>query len=144
MKKGGKFKLEKAGTMRIRQDSQVINIGDFCNECGNCTTFCPTNGAPYKQKPKFYLTDASFKAEQNGYHWHEQTLKARFDGVDASLKEDQGKLVYQCGPVKAWLNKGSFKVERLEGKPEKASRISLEPAVKMALLYTALKDACFI
>ncbi|MFA5478790.1 MAG: FAD-dependent oxidoreductase [Candidatus Muiribacteriota bacterium] len=44
----------------VNQPSQIINIGDFCNECGNCETFCPSKNAPYKNKPTFYLTEKSF------------------------------------------------------------------------------------
>lgn len=38
----------------------LLNIANYCNECGNCNTFCPTNRAPYKEKPKFWLTKQSF------------------------------------------------------------------------------------
>ena len=51
----------------IKQAYQIINIADFCNECGNCQTFCPTSGAPYKDKPHFYLTIKSFKDAETGY-----------------------------------------------------------------------------
>jgi putative selenate reductase len=47
----------------IKQIPQVLNIGDFCNECGNCTTFCPTSGQPFMDKPKFYLSQESFDEE---------------------------------------------------------------------------------
>jgi putative selenate reductase len=62
---GGKIQIHQGETVHIRQPFQIINIGDFCNECGNCTTFCPTNGEPYRAKPKFYLTPQSFAAEPN-------------------------------------------------------------------------------
>jgi putative selenate reductase len=32
---------------------QVAIIEDWCNECGNCETFCPDNGAPYRVKPHY-------------------------------------------------------------------------------------------
>jgi len=50
---------------------QIIHLDAYCNECGNCATFCPWNGKPYKNKvtifnskeemidstnPGFYLT----------------------------------------------------------------------------------------
>ncbi len=40
---------------------QIAKIGDFCNECGNCDTFCPTSGAPYKVKPTFWLDEEGFR-----------------------------------------------------------------------------------
>ena len=36
----------------VEQGVQIVNIGDVCNECGNCNTFCPTSGAPYEDKPR--------------------------------------------------------------------------------------------
>lgn len=29
---------------------EIIHIDSICNECGNCETFCPYNGKPYKNK----------------------------------------------------------------------------------------------
>ncbi len=29
---------------------QIVHIDKICNECGNCETFCPYNGLPYKDK----------------------------------------------------------------------------------------------
>jgi putative selenate reductase len=39
----------------LRQRYQVAVIADLCNECGNCTTFCPTSGKPYRDKPRHTL-----------------------------------------------------------------------------------------
>ncbi|MBU0528743.1 putative selenate reductase subunit YgfK, partial [bacterium] len=50
----------------FEQSTQIITIGDFCNECGNCDTFCPTAGAPYKTKPHLFLTKDSFLQESEG------------------------------------------------------------------------------
>jgi putative selenate reductase len=59
--------LEKDKIFEIKQSTQIINITDFCNECGNCQTFCPTSGAPFKDKPHFYLNIKSFKDAEKGY-----------------------------------------------------------------------------
>jgi len=45
----------------------VLNVADFCNECGNCTTFCPTKGSPFSDKPRFCLTEKSFNQTENGF-----------------------------------------------------------------------------
>lgn len=54
-------------TLTINQKIQVLNIADFCNECGNCTTFCPTSGMPFRDKPRFCLTEKSFNQTDNSY-----------------------------------------------------------------------------
>ena len=33
---------------------QIATFQDFCNECGNCDTFCPEDGGPYVEKPRFF------------------------------------------------------------------------------------------
>ena len=45
------------------QPFQVAVLADLCNECGNCTTFCPTAGAPYRDKPRLYLNRNDFEAQ---------------------------------------------------------------------------------
>ena len=40
---------------KLQQRYQVAVIADLCNECGNCTTFCPTSGRPYRDKPRLYV-----------------------------------------------------------------------------------------
>jgi putative selenate reductase len=59
------FELE--SYLKIEQKYQVLNVADFCNECGNCTTFCPTNGSPFSDKPRLCLTEKSFNRTENGF-----------------------------------------------------------------------------
>jgi hypothetical protein len=33
---------------------QIANYADYCNECGNCDTFCPEYGGPFIEKPTFF------------------------------------------------------------------------------------------
>ncbi len=51
----------------LKQERQTYNIADWCNECGNCATFCPTSGKPYLDKPKVHLTKQSFIQSPFGY-----------------------------------------------------------------------------
>jgi putative selenate reductase len=53
--------------LTLNQKIQVLNIADFCNECGNCTTFCPTSGMPFRDKPRFCLTMKSFNQTDNSF-----------------------------------------------------------------------------
>ena len=63
----GDYKITSWDEFEVNQKYQIININDFCNECGNCDTFCPTSGAPYKVKPKFALSKESFNEISKGY-----------------------------------------------------------------------------
>ncbi|HOY68996.1 MAG TPA: putative selenate reductase subunit YgfK [Candidatus Ozemobacteraceae bacterium] len=145
VKKNGSWKIETVETFRLGQEPQVLNIGDFCNECGNCTTFCPTSGAPYKDKPKFYLTENSFAHERDGYRWDGETLHAKFDGAAESLAAHNGKLQYRAGPVKALLDPATLAVEsvEVEGKSKDLKEIDFARALKLGLLYRATKGSCW-
>ncbi|MPM00051.1 putative oxidoreductase YgfK [bioreactor metagenome] len=59
----GDFRFE------LSQKVQTYNIGEFCNECGNCRTFCPTSGAPYMDKPRVWISREAFDKAVGGYHF---------------------------------------------------------------------------
>lgn len=44
---------------------QIIHLDRLCNECGNCDTFCPYEGAPYKEKFTLYDTLEDFRKGKN-------------------------------------------------------------------------------
>ncbi len=37
--------------------NQILHLDGLCNECGNCETFCPYDGAPYKEKFTLFWND---------------------------------------------------------------------------------------
>jgi len=39
---------------------QYLCLAELCNECGNCTTFCPEHGAPWLVKPRLFLDGDRF------------------------------------------------------------------------------------
>ena len=43
-----------AGVFEVTKAHQIANFQDFCNECGNCDIFCPEDGGPYIEKPRFF------------------------------------------------------------------------------------------
>jgi putative selenate reductase len=49
----------------IEQKHQLANFADFCNECGNCDTFCPEYGGPFIEKPGFFGDRAAYEGRPN-------------------------------------------------------------------------------
>ena len=47
---------------QVTREEQWALFADFCNECGNCDTFCPEHGGPYRLKPRFFGSRAGFDA----------------------------------------------------------------------------------
>jgi ferredoxin len=84
-------------SFRVVQGPQIMNIADFCNECGNCTTFCPTAGDPYKDKPRLCLTEASLAQEPNGILIRGSVIRAREGDAEHRLEHRDGLLYYE-GP----------------------------------------------
>jgi putative selenate reductase len=137
---GKNIRIENAEKVRVAQRFQIINLGDFCNECGNCTTFCPTSGAPYRAKPKFYLTQKSFENEQNGYMFVNGALKARVDGKLETLTRHEDHLIYETRDIRARMNINTYSVEEVNFFPDVTGPVDLRHAAQMAIMFTALKD----
>jgi len=49
--------------MEVEGRQQYFCLAELCNECGNCTTFCPEIGAPWLVKPRLFLDAKRFAAE---------------------------------------------------------------------------------
>jgi ferredoxin len=83
-------------TDQREQAWQVAVLADLCNECGNCTTFCPTSGAPYRDKPRLYLERADFEEQhdnafmifRNGDNW---SIDARVHGETEHLELNEAQ-----------------------------------------------------
>lgn len=46
---------------KLKKERQIGNFAQFCNECGNCDTYCPEYGGPYIEKPRFFSTLEDWK-----------------------------------------------------------------------------------
>jgi putative selenate reductase len=51
-----------AHEIKIENEVQIGNFADFCNDCGNCDTFCPEYGGPFIKKPNFFGSYATWAA----------------------------------------------------------------------------------
>jgi len=62
------------------QPFQIIHIDAFCNECGNCETFCPWEGKPYKDKLTIFSRMDDFKNSlQDGFYMENRHIYIRED-----------------------------------------------------------------
>ncbi|HDQ14227.1 MAG TPA: putative selenate reductase subunit YgfK [Sediminispirochaeta sp.] len=68
------------------QDEQIVHIDALCNECGNCATFCPWNGKPYKDKfTVFNLREDFDNSENDGFLIEGESAVVRLNGAVRSL-----------------------------------------------------------
>ena len=144
---GGAIRVEPGEPYRVAQAYQVAVLTDFCNECGNCTTFCPTAGEPYRDKPRLYLDRREFEAQQdnafmvfrNPDHW---AMDARWQGQTHRI-ELNGKLDYTAPSFVARLNPDTFEVEeaRLDDRAKEGDSLSLDPCAAMFVLLVGLQKS---
>ena len=41
--------------------AQYLVLAELCNDCGNCTTFCPEEGSPHMIKPRLFLDAGNWR-----------------------------------------------------------------------------------
>jgi putative selenate reductase len=122
----------------------VLVLTDFCNECGNCTTFCPTSGRPYCDKPRLYLDRTDFEEQQDNAFMVSRendawTLDARLQGVNHHI-ELNGKLDYTGPGLRARLNPLTFEVEHAEAIGNDGV-FSLEHCAEMFVLLKGIQQS---
>jgi putative selenate reductase len=49
----------------FRDEFQIVHLDAFCNECGNCATFCPWDGRPYRDKLTVFAGEQDFRDSTN-------------------------------------------------------------------------------
>lgn len=100
----------------IDKEMQIACYSDFCNECGNCDTFCPEYGGPYIKKPTFYGTLESWEkaAPRDGFVLGESRrqiagrecavrwIRGRMKGVSYMLAYEGNQMViFSDGNIRA-------------------------------------------
>ncbi len=132
---------------RVGQEYQIAVLTDFCNECGNCTTFCPTAGEPYKDKPRLYVDRAEFEAQSdNAFMLLKETqgwaMEGRWQGATHRI-DLNGKLDYRGPLFSARLDPDSFEPEHIQASEtiSDSDVLSLQPCVTMFVLLNGLRQS---
>ena len=82
---------------KLKKSTQICNLADFCNECGNCDTFCPEYGKPFVQKPRFFLSQETYLkySNNNGFYFpNKNTLLGKIDNIEYSLQVLEDKIIF--------------------------------------------------
>ena len=136
-----KIKVSDLETIRIKQTTQVMNIADYCNECGNCATFCPTSGAPYKDKAKLHISRHSFDESDAGFHFAAADQLLWKEGRrNGTLARTEHGLIFESNEIKARIDSGSHVAEVLELKTDLNNLSNTRTMMEMAVLYQNLRN----
>ncbi len=72
---------------------QIIHIDSICNECGNCATFCPYDGLPYKDKPTLFRNlDAMIDSANDGFCFIDKDkikIRVKETLLDININDDK-------------------------------------------------------
>ncbi|MBT9584260.1 4Fe-4S dicluster domain-containing protein [bacterium] len=79
---GAQVLPEESFSLKVKKNEQWAVYADFCNECGNCDTYCPEDGGPFAQKPKFFGTMETFEhhVDRDGFYAERSQDKDRLWG----------------------------------------------------------------
>ena len=112
------------GTARhfeITEPMQIACYVDFCNECGNCDTFCPEYGGPYIKKPGFHGCLESWQraAPRDGFFVQCEENSARIYGrikgqqYELVARRSKGSYEYYYGNFSATLRATDHQLEHI-------------------------------
>jgi putative selenate reductase len=100
------------GRFEVRERRQIGDFQDFCNDCGNCDTFCPEDGGPHLAKARFFGSLETFRrtAERDGFCVEAtgegtDAIRGRLAGVEYRLAVNRGadQAVFSDGRVRLQL-----------------------------------------
>jgi putative selenate reductase len=99
---GGVFKVSKA--------HQLGNYADACNDCGNCDVFCPEDGGPYVEKPRFFGSLETYRkhAGRNGFYI---SYASRSSMIYGTIQGRSYTLRLDPLADRAWFDDGQAEVE---------------------------------
>ena len=139
---GKETSLEIESHLKIQQKYQVLNVADFCNECGNCTTFCPTKGSPFSDKPRFCLTEKSFNHTENGFFLQKNSatstlLKRNGDKV-MKLTKGEDSYKFSDEEILVSFDLIDFHIINVAKLKSENSEITLKNAAEMKVLIDSV------
>jgi len=128
----------------IQQKQQILHFADWCNQCGNCDTFCPTAGAPYLEKPHLYFNKSMFEQEKDGYFLDVEngntTLLFYQKNQQYHLRLLPEFTVFESDFFKAKLEPSTLRIVHLEVKEKTKFEADLTIAAEMSIIMKGALD----
>ncbi len=142
----GKFTPLSAGLLKIEKASQIANLADFCNECGDCNTYCPEDGGPFVRKPRFFFSRESYDDSQNdnGFYFvaaNELIGKIGERECQLSVDENSGQYTFQTEKAVFIFDNenGLLSVQQSE-KLAQGEIIEARSFYKMRLIFDGMRE----
>ena len=115
---GGEARPIPGGAFKVARSHQLANYADACNDCGNCDVFCPEDGGPQIEKPRFFGSLESYEkfAGRNGFYLAfssgGSTIHGTIGGKAYTLASgaNQPHAVFDNGSVEVQIRSGDHAV----------------------------------
>ncbi|MFZ4521955.1 MAG: FAD-dependent oxidoreductase [Bacteroidales bacterium] len=142
LKEDGVVAFEKDKVFGVDQQFQILNIRDLCNECGNCSTFCPSSGKPFADKPGVHLSVKSLNQEGVGFY-----LSRLPDKLVLIYKEKEsirtltltgGTFLYETNQVKAKISPENFNLLEVKFLTPCVKEVHFEFAAEMSVIMRGI------
>jgi putative selenate reductase len=141
------IQIEDIEPFRVEQTYQVLNIANFCNECGNCNTFCPSKGAPYKDKPKVYLTKSAFDEAVDGYFMEKDknATKLIYKNNDALffLREKGKDYLFETRGIEVLLDNKTLAINHIDFTDSEINSFTTQRAAVMSVIMKGMKELIY-
>jgi putative selenate reductase len=143
----GRLAVTGEEVFRLDQARQIIHIDDFCNECGNCETFCVHDGKPYLDKPRLFLKESDFEQEDdNAFHIERSakgwTIRRREGGKESRLSVENGsdEMNFENDLLRIRLSY-DFRIKEMELKKDFPGEFSLAGPAEMYVILRGLSTS---
>jgi putative selenate reductase len=120
-------------------------VDDFCNECGNCETFCVHDGKPYLDKPRLFLRGSDFELEDDNAFYTERstegwTIRRREGGKESRLSVENGsdEVLFENDLLNIRVSAPDFQIKAMELKKDFQDQFSLAGPAEMYVILKGL------
>jgi len=142
----GELEVVRREPFQVNQGRQIIHIDDFCNECGNCATFCVHRGNPAKAKPRLFLRLEDIHAEEgNAFHIAgERIYRKEGDFLYILEKTSNGyvlSVTRNASRVMTVRISSDFSRAELEEVGELEGELDLRAAAEMAVILKGVRES---
>jgi ferredoxin len=120
LRAGGSGIEPRSTTFETRAEQQWVLDAGLCNSCGNCDTWCPQSGGPWRIKPRLHRTRATYVAEAPAdgilIDADGRRIRARVGGIEHRLEEVPGGWEFRNDTIAAQLTPdGALRAARTLG-----------------------------
>ena len=107
---GGPPRRIPGGVFKVAKGHQLANYADACNDCGNCDVFCPEDGGPYIEKPRFFSSLETYQkyAGRNGFFI---AFAGERKTIYGTIAAKPYSLVVDLPADRAWFDDGGTEAE---------------------------------